>query len=215
MRTPSIDFFHGKIEGAIRLAQSYTEINSLAFIIKSCRLKPYSMLYENYKWRTILHRSWLDEFGNSLNIKGKKIDIIYNDLKLNKKPIVCSDIYYNLSLNKIAKLSKMLYIFKGKDEDLYQDCYLISFLGEDNFLRSYLYLYGEWEQVSPLIMGESQLDLFFKNIDLKFFIKINYKDTPIPCLSPQGWISSLPISLEFREILKENCEDIIPILDMK
>src|SRR5579864_9284612 len=101
MRSPSIEFFHAKIDKLIRLAASYTDMKELEFIIKACRLKPYTYVFQGRSGKITLHRWWYDEFGNSLNItKHKKINIVYNDLSLNKRDIISTDLYYGLSIDR-------------------------------------------------------------------------------------------------------------------
>jgi len=41
MKNPSLDSVYNSLNKHILLAESYTEIKKLAFIIKACRLKPY------------------------------------------------------------------------------------------------------------------------------------------------------------------------------
>jgi hypothetical protein len=212
MHSPSIEFFHAKIEKLIRLARSYTEIEGLDFIIKACRLKPYHYVYGEQNHKVVLQRWWFDEFGNSLNItKHKKISLTFNDLSLNDK-IVCTDLYYGLSLDRIVKMSKLMYLCAGKDEDLYQDCYLLSLLGVDDHLRTYLYWYGEWQQVSSLLLGVKHLKLLAKNADTRYFRQLaGPQDTSIPCLSGWTWLSYLPASRDFLDIIKEQHETLLPI----
>jgi hypothetical protein len=216
MRSPSLEYFHAKIEKHILLAESYTEIPELSFIIKSCRLKPYEVLTEKNN-QLILHKLWVDEFGNSLNIvKNKRIKIIHNDLRLDKKRIISTDLYYGLSMDSIAKISKLIYLCAGKDEDLYQDCYLLSFLGVDEHLRTYLYWFGEWQQVSPLLLGMKYLKLLTKNMDIKYFRQLrNSKDIPMPCISGQMYLSYVPASQDFLDIIKKQYELLLPILENK
>ena len=213
MRSPSIEYFHAKIEKHILLAQSYTEIQNLSFIIKACRLKPYNVLADRDLTLT-LHRFWVDEFGNSLNIiKNKRIVITYNDLSLNKK-MACTDLYYGLSLDRIVKMSKLLYLCAGKDEDLYRDCYLLSLLGEDEHLRTYLYWYGEWQQVSPLLMGMKHFKLLANNTDVRYFRQVaGPESTPIPCISGQTYLSYLPASQDFLDIVKAQYETLLPFVE--
>ena len=53
----------------ILLVQSYTEIPELSFIIKSCRLKPYSYFFKEQSNKIILYSWWFDECGRiSLHI---------------------------------------------------------------------------------------------------------------------------------------------------
>ena len=215
MRSPSIEFFHAKIDKLIKMARSYTEIEDLEFIIKTCRLKPYSYVFEERKDKIELHHWWFDEFGNSLHIiKNKKIQITYNDLRLDRKKIACTDMYYGLSLNRVVKMSKLMYVCAGKDEDQYQDCYLLTLLGEDDHLRSYLYWYGEWQQVSPLLMGMKHLKLLASHIDIKYFQQLaGSENLPLPCLSGKTWLSFLPASRDFLDVIKKQYEALLPIMD--
>lgn len=213
MKSPSIEWLHAKLEKQIKLAQSYTEINELEFIIKACRLKPYNYVFEGRNNELILHRWWLDEFGNSLKIVKKQINIIYNDLNLDRSKIICTDLYYNLLINKIVKMSKLVYICYGKDDDLYQDCFLITFLGIDNHLRTYLYLYGKWEQVSPLLIGMNHLKLLNEHIDIKYFEELeNKKKSTLPCVLEQTVVSYLPPSNNFVDLIKKQHEPLFKII---
>jgi hypothetical protein len=216
MRSPSIEFFHAKIEKLIRVAQSYTEIEGLSFIIKTCRLKPYAHVFEE-RGKVILHRWWFDEFGNSFNIiKNKRIRIVYNDLQLDGQKIISTDLYYGLSIDRVVKMSKLAYLCAGKDEDLYQDCYLLTLLGVDDHLRSYLYWYGEWQQVSPLLMGMKHLKLLASNVDIKFFHQLsNSENTPIPCISGRTWLTYLPASGDFLDMVKKQYEPLLPIFGQR
>lgn len=207
MRSPSLDVLYTKnLDRNILLVQSYTEINDLFFIFKSCRLKPYDYVFKDKRDRLILYRHWFDEFNNSLYLNDKKVNIVLNDLKLQHKEIVCTDLYYGLSIEKIAKISKFAHMYVGKDEDLQQDCVLITFLGIDNYLRSFMYLYGEWQQVSPLLLGLGNLKIISQNKDIKYFLKLgNQEKSPIPCINPEQWLTFLPPRKEFLSTLALNC----------
>ena len=207
MRSPSIEWLHGKLSRQIKLAQSYTEIPELAFIIEACRLKPYDYLFKERDNKLVLHKWWLDEFGDSLTIvKGKRINIVLNDLRLDRRNIVCTDLYYGLSLDKIVKMSKLIHLIVGKDEDLFQDVCLMSLLGIDNHLRTYLYWYGEWQQVSPLTIGMKNLKLIGSHLDIKYYLSVvNKENSALPCVSSQAWLSCLPASPHFiSEVNKES-----------
>lgn len=210
MKSPSIESLYASLDKQIRLAQSYTEIAKLAFIIKACRLKPSEYMRDRSE-NIILYRHWVDEFGNSLDIKKKKLVITIGDLS-NKDPLVCTDMYYGLSIAKISKMSKLIFLSAGKDEDRQEDCCLITFLGVDDYLRSYLYLYDEWQQVSPLMLGVSNLMSIAKNSDIKYFTKLIKKENcVVPCLSAQTWLSFMPASSEFIDLVRQECNYILPI----
>lgn len=217
MRSPSLEFFYAKIEKMIALAQSYTEQEHLGFIIKSCRLKPYDYVFEGRSDKIVLYRWWFDEYGNSMElIKNKRIRLVFGDLRLDRDRIISTDLYHGLSLDRVVKMSKLVYLCAGKDEDLYQDCFLLSFLGVDNYFRTYLYWYGEWQQVSPLLLGMKHLKLLLNNADIKHFRQLsNSENLPIPCISGQTWLSYLPPGKDFLGILSKQYEVLLPIFQLQ
>lgn len=217
MRSPSIEWLHAKLDKQIRLTESYTEIDGLAHIIKACRLKPYDYIFNERDNKITLHKWWFDEFGNSFSIvKNKNIDIVYNDLRLDRQKIVCTDLYYGLSIDNIVKMSKLVYLVVGKDEDLYQDCCLITFLGIDDHLRSYLYWYGEWQSVSPLLIGIKGLKYLANHLDIKYYLQIENKEkSTVPCTSEQTWISCLPAGPSFLSEIGKQSEVAINVLKQK
>lgn len=214
MKSPSLDLIHNSLSKQILLAQSYTEVPELAFIIKACRLKPYDYVLKTKSRKLVLYRWWFDEFGNSLCFPtGKKLQIIYGDLQLDPEQIVCTDLYCGLSIDKIAKISKLVYLQAGKDIEQHQDCCVLTFLGMDNYLRSYTYLHGEWGRVSPLTLGLKTLRLLGHNLDTKYFRQLGNKDNiPIPCITSQEWISFVPLSPIFQKLVNHQCEYLRGIL---
>jgi|SRR5579864_1551710 len=214
MRSPSIEWLHAKLDRRIRLASSYTDVPELEFIIRACRLKPYDYIFEEKGTKISLHKWWFDEFGNSLDIiKSKKIRIVYNDLRLDRKSVICTDLYAGLSLDRVAKMSRLAYIIVGKDEDEYQDCCLLTFLGLDEHLRTYLYWQGEWQQVSPLLLGMKDLKNLASKLDVKHYQMTENKEiSAIPCISSQTWLSYLPPSPAFLSELNKQSEMLAGIL---
>lgn len=214
MRSPSIEWLHAKLDKRIRLASSYTDMPELTFIIKACRLKPYDYIFEEKSRNITLHKWWFDEFGNSLDIiTSKKIRIVYNDLRLNKKNVTCTDLYAGLSLDRVAKMSRLAYAIVGKDEDEYQDCCLLTFLGLDEHLRTYLYWQGEWQQVSPLLLGMKDLKNLANKLDVKHYQMTENKEiSALPCISSQTWLSYLPPSPAFLSELNKQSEMLAGIL---
>lgn len=212
MKSLNIESLYASLDKQIRLAQSYMEIDYLSFLIKACRLKPIEYL-KNKSESLILYRDWADEFSNSISLtKNKKVKIILGDLAAQKLQPICSDLYYGLSILKISKMSKLVYLSIGKDEDTKTDCCLITFLGVDNYLRSYLFIYDEWKQVSPLILGQPNLKAIAKNLDLKYFHKLTKKENcVIPCSSSQTWLSFMPAGKDFIELVRQECDYILPL----
>lgn len=213
MKSYNLEEFYSKFRRHISLASSYTEIRELEFIIKTCRLKPYNII-ENKDNKLVLHRWWFDEFGNSFKIvKNNRLKIIFNDLSLDRNKIICSDLYYGLSVSKVIKMSKLGFFFFGKEEDLGTDCSFIALLGIDGYLRCFMYLYDTVQSVSPLYMGLNNLKFIYKNLDIKYFLNIkNIKDIPVPCTSYQAWLSYIPMSDDFDKIINLQNNSIIQLI---
>ncbi len=109
-------------------------------------------------------------------------------------------------------MSKLVYLSFGKDEDLQEDCCLITFLGIDNYLRSYLYMYDDWKQVSPLMLGFVNLKNIVKNSNEKLFKIIQKKENAeLPCNKIKTWLSYMPASSNFIELIKKECDYILPL----
>ena len=213
MKSPSLDALYITLHKHMLLAQSYSEVQELFFIIKACRLKPHDYVMGERSEKLLLYKWWFDEFGNSLHIlKSKRLDIVYNDLKLDRNKIVCTDLYYGLYLDRVAKMSKLVYLCAGKDEDLLEDAFFLTFLGLDNYLRSYMFLHGEWRRVSPLLLGLKNLKMIARNSDIKYFRQFeNKEDMPIACASAQQWLSFLPLSPSLLTQLDKQYERLLPI----
>ena len=209
----NLDNFYIKIDKHISLTESFTEIKHLKDIIKGCRLRPYEPLTKKIK----LYRHWHDEFGNSFKIvKDKKIKIIYNDFEVDRDNLVFTDLYQGLSIDKIISISKLGYFFFGKEEDFNSDCAFLSFLGIDNYLRSFMYLHGKLQLISSLYLGIHNLKTFYNHLDIKYFIEIkNKKDYPIPCQSGKVWLSCLPITDTFSKELENYSENLTQLLKEK
>lgn len=194
MKIFSAHTWYEKYHKHILLAETYSGIKYLPFIIKSCRFKPYDILYGNSPTSLLLHKHWIDEYGNSLKIINKRPEITLNDLSIQQKSIVSTDMYYGLSMDKIYKISRLAYFFSGTDEDIGETCLYACFLGIDGHLRCYVYLYGEWDQVSPLYLGLGNIKYIASKQDIKFFIEKKVVEFPTACHSGRSWISCLPMS---------------------
>ena len=205
----SINHFYSKIERHIDLVAAYTGIQELPFIIKSCRLKPYKLLFEDRNNKLEVFNVWCDEFGNTLEInKNKEIKISFNKLQINRNKIISTDLYEGLNIDKIYKFSKILYLFDGKDEDLNKECAMIGLLGIDHFLRCHMYLHDEWSLISPLYLGLQNIKTISNNLNCKYFIEIN-NNFPIPCSSGEAWISSVPVHDDLVALLNQRNSLII------
>lgn len=205
MKTQSLNSIYHKINKQISLVESYTEVEDLAYIIKACRLKPYDYLFKNKNPNLILHKWWVDEYGNSFKLNGKRIELTFNDLKINQSNLINTDLYSGLLISNVLKMSKLIYINTGLDEEVYQRFYHINFLGIDNYLRSYLYMHDQLESIPPLTLGMKNLKLLAHHKDIKYFLTFKKKENnPVPCLQPEQWISSLPAHQDFIQEMNKH-----------
>jgi hypothetical protein len=195
---------------------SYLEDDSYNFIIHACRLKPYAAIFEKLDRKTEFHWWWLDEYGNSLKIIGKDVKIIMNDLLINKSKLVCTDMFAGLTLKQISENSKLAFILIGKEEDTDTEHFIVSFLRNDNFLQTYIYIFGVWELYPSLILGKKILTEIHKYVDSNGSVKLNNSliDPVFPVSNFNCWITKWPAEQTFisnlgndflvRNIMKEN-----------
>lgn len=212
----SIEWLHTTLNKNIKVVKAFTGIKELPFILTACRMKPVEYMQNKGKENNAFYDYWFDEFGNTLKITNGKIQklfITYNDLRLNKElRDISTDLYYGLSLDRVVKMSKQVMIWYGKDEDKFDEkCYLLTFLGLDDHLRSYLHWYGEWQQVSPLWLGVVNLRRMGKTKKIADE-PLNQKDCPFPCVGAGGWLSFMPLSEDLLDALKKDCEELWEIL---
>ena len=215
MRSPSLERLYAQLDKHILLAQSYTENNELMFIIKACRLKPHSFVFEERSPKLLLHKWWFDEYGNSLKIiKNRRIKITYNDLSLDKEKVVCTDLYHGLSLDKLANMSKLVHLCVGKEEETYQNCFFVTFLGLDNYLRTYTNRDLEWVQISPVCIGMKSLKNIARNVDVKYFREFSIKENcPVPCVSAKEWISFMPPNRDFLQLIQKEYDQSLSFIN--
>lgn len=216
MKKVDAEQFHIILNKLIDLCAAFTELPALSFVMKSVRLKPYSFIFEKYSRRIKLHNCWIDEFGNSfLILKDKKIEIILNDLKIGKNKLVNTDLYAGLPIEKVSKISKLMFFVSGKEEDFNSNYYIISFLGIDNILRTFVYLYAEWQPYPNLYLGIKNLLNIGSNLDIKTFIELkNKKNVLYPCSQQKSWLSFWPPSKDFISILKEQNSFVLDTLNI-
>lgn len=209
MKVLSVETLHIMFDKHIALTSAYMDDSAISFIIKCCRLKPKDLILGEYTEKIILYREWLDEHGNMLEItNAKKVKIQLNSLALKNK-VTSSDLYENLPIDKITKISKLACFMVGQDEDALQDHAIVSFLGIDGFLRSYCLLYGEWSKIPNLYLGYRILREIAQNDDIKYFKPLKLKDMPYPCINARAVLTYLPPSSDFLSLLKTWNEPVL------
>jgi hypothetical protein len=213
-QTKSVDKFYLTFDKSIALTSAYLEDPSIDFIIRSCRMKPYDIIYKEYNKKIKFHSKWVDENGNTLEIIKKKVSISNNNINLDKSLLVKTDIYENLPIYKIAKISKFAFFIFGKDEDLLEDHTIMTFLGLDGFFRSYCLLFGQWTKIPTTYLGLNFLKLIFQNLDLKRFVEVKLKNKPYPCKRSRGFLSSMPACPEMVRLIRDISEPTFDILKL-
>lgn len=173
----------------INVIESFTEKKNIADLFKMCRLKPTDFFILKKQTKLVFYKEWVDEFRNLIYFKNKKIIIKYNYIMYEK--ILSTDLYYNLPIDKIIKISKFMFCIYGTTEEG-ETCCLLTFLGIDNYFRSYLYMDG-WTQVSPLLNGIENLLFIISKLDATKLVNFKNRGAAIlPCAAPEAWLSCLP-----------------------
>jgi hypothetical protein len=208
----NLDHYYLDIEDKILAVAAYTENKNAEQILKICRFKPYPIQPKRSLHKS-LYRYWVDEYSNSIEIKNKRLNITLNDLKINKKNIISTDIYKGLDISKIYKISKLMYIFKGTELDFKTNHYILSFMGIDNYLRTYSYCYDEWSQIPSIYLGINVLNSIIDNLDIQFFKNFNFKNKIIfECDNQQAILGKIPISKFFNDELRNEYNFILNTL---
>ena len=159
IKNSDIETIYNRIRSRIDLIGSYMDdTHFLPKIIKSCRLKPYTLFTNDFNSKFVFEPHWVDEFGNSLWIKNKTIKIIINDTQINPNTKISSDLFFANSVDTIARNSKCVMIVNV------EHCNLITFYGKDEYLRTFI-LNGEIARVSPILLGINSLREYFKSMD--------------------------------------------------
>jgi hypothetical protein len=180
----------------------------LETIIKFCRLKPLDP--KSHIKKTTVADIWVDEFGNSIKLTKKEKQIKLNDLSLDRSKIINTDFYCKLPIEKISKISRMLFAFVGKEEDFQSKHLILGFVGIDNVLRVFCLIYNEVFAIPPLSLGYRILRLIAKNFnceDIKHFK--NNKDVLYPCSGRLCFLAPLPAGPELKFLLEKNDIDLI------
>jgi hypothetical protein len=163
MTTKNIDFetLIKKLDSKIKTTASHIRDREFfPLIVKGCRLKPYS-LFKRGKDATRLkfEPHWVDEFGNSLLAEKNSVRVVMNDVLLDKRTKISSDLFFGKSIDDTARDSQSVFILDG--EYIKKSC-LITFYGKDEYLRSFFF-FEKWSRVSPLLLGMGTLRELYKN----------------------------------------------------
>ena len=183
------------------LVEEYLERPGLERIIKMCRLKPRHLTSNIKKIKIKVYREWIDEYGNSLHIlKNKQLRIQLNDLSIPRDRLVITDIYEGLPIQKISAMSYRAFLLAGKEGKDYQDHYVVSFLGLDDYLRTFCWLDGEWYLVPSLFLGLIILGVISNIVNSNWFMELPYKHPVVyPCRKQKMWFTGWPNKDELKK----------------
>lgn len=170
MHNVDIEKLYSKINGRILLVMDYWQDPYLKNIIRSCRLKPYSVFINGIERETKLEAHWVDEFGNSLKL-GKPHQVILNDTSVDGTK-TSSDLFFGCSINETIKNTKAVFLSEAKYMN--KDIVVAALYCNDEYLRAYYFADG-WLRLSPLLLGLSTLKEIFKNIDKYGITEIDNK----------------------------------------
>src|ERR1700733_194693 len=160
MKTIDLETFYKRIKGHINLVGAFFERKEISNIIKLCRMKPYSLWKNELKPKTQLEKHWADEFGNSLIFDDKKnIKILMNDTSLESDTTVSTDLFYN-NWDWIKENCKSVCLMQGMYFSKRLE--IITFFGEDEYLRSFIIYNGERNRISSLTLGIKSLEEIIK-----------------------------------------------------
>lgn len=216
MTSINIERFYDTFEKHVILTSAYTDKKHLGSILMMCRMKPYDIIFGSFTKKVILYRRWIDEYGNSLKIqKDKKVMVRLNDLTIDKSKITQTDLYGQVSMEQTARISKLVYFLNGRDEDQHGQHTVLSFLGIDNFLRTFVFIFGEWRRYPSIFLGMQALTDIATNSDVKYYKELKGKKAIIyPCDVQKSWISYWPCK-DFVSILRDQNESVLSLLNIK
>lgn len=192
----TFDTYTKAVDKSARLVSSYLEDDYYYKLIKTARLKPIVKITSNSKLKLINH--WIDEFGNSFIIENKKIKYLFGDIRLLNDPKIKTDICFGLKMEEIFRLSKILYC--GISKNYYELC----FLGDDNYLRSYLIYDDCIQPISPLYFKRDIIEQIFDSDDNKKILTgsiLRIADT-------DHYITKIPSSLDVVNKIMNRIKEI-------
>lgn len=208
----SLDHYYIAIQKILDLVVAFTEDREIGKIIQMCRMKPYPAL-PIFNLRMRLKKCWVDEYGNTLRLhkKIKEFSITLDDREIDRRKLICTDLYSGLPIHKIYNMSRMMVLISGVEDSKDREPFrLLTFLGLDDYLRCFALIDGRWEDYPPMFLGLSLLRKIaklssFKPFGLKTVEKWEALDGGM--LPPlRGLVScagSIPVQEKMMDILEK------------
>jgi hypothetical protein len=159
LKNIDIETFHKKIEKKITTFGGHARNSRrMLNIVKSCRLKPYS-IFGDFSFNEGIDKHWIDEYNNSLVLGSNGLEVVYDDVRLKNCIITTTDLFYGRSITDTIKDSKLMLFLVGTKPAI------VSY-GLDEYYRSYSFNMGRWEKVSPLIIGMEMINVLIDNLSI-------------------------------------------------
>jgi len=168
IKNTSYKDFVDKINRQLKIVSGYLEDNLYFNLIKGCRLKPVSVFSKNFSYNPKFENIWIDEFGNTLNIKEKSI--VEND-KNYKFDLIKTDLWFNRDVIDILQNSLVAYVCLGYKNNT--KTYEILCLGIDYFLRGFIISSNESKIYPPLLFKERNIRSLYVNLQTDNIIKLD------------------------------------------
>lgn len=196
----SYDKFIITIEQNLIVVAKHMENDLYIDYIRGCKLRPCRLYEQNYNMSfTTFEKKWIDSNSNTIEFSNKSYSIKFGDLSIPKFKLINVDIYKNLSILELCKISSHVAIFKGSNIDYYQ----IVFLGFDKCIRSRFFINDKLEDFGPIVHGpEIVLKLLQEKSANVFKVLKNIFISPFPCKKQEEWLLSLPLNEEGKSLLK-------------
>lgn len=178
-----------KWEPSIKLSSNFSNCKYLETIIKWGRCWPYSFINneKNFHDAKYIEKMWLDEYGNLLKIEDNGIQILLDHVLGAGKftPLYCARAYAHDE--QLINLSKRVLIATSSNPEWKFKL----FLRKDGFANARLFINNKWENVSPLIMGQSMIKWII-DVEEQPGIQImpDFIRFQVPCGGLYAWLYS-------------------------
>lgn len=180
----------------IKLSSNFADCKYLETLIRWGRCWPYGFINneKNFHDSKYIEKMWLDEYGNLIKINDGNIQILLDHALCAGKitPLYCARAYAHDE--HLITLSKRVLIA----ENLNPKWRFKFFLRKDGFANARLFINNQWENISPLIMGQSMIKWLVEFQDQPgMHVMPDFIRFQVPCAELSAWLYS-PTDPNFR-----------------
>jgi hypothetical protein len=182
--------YYSKNQYKYHSLEKFTGINKLTDMFLACNIRP-SIKKNGFQYH------WRDDYNNTIEVVKKKLKVTYNDINISADP---KDQYLHLPIEKVSRISEIVYFLE------LNNTYIISFLGIDNILRTFI-KENTWERIPSLMLGLDAIKDIIEYNDIISFIKLEPHNGYFPFENGKAWISCNPIPDDLIQDLNVNLLD--------